>query len=115
MKNLAQGHQALDDVKKTYDCWWANFATKRQLIPLYAFVFAQVYVAMCLMDQVLIAAKKVATLKAGDADFTYYKGKIAIARYYLNNILSGASTTAALIKSEEDTVLTCPEESLVVS
>ena len=119
MKNLAQGYQALADVKSTYDAWYNNFEVKRQLIPLYAmralFVCAQVYVAMCLMDQALIVTKKVAPLKAGDADFTYYKGKIAAARYYLNNLLPGASTTAALIKSEEDSVLTCPEEALVVS
>ncbi len=79
--------------------------TKRQLIPLYAiralFVFAQVYVAMCLMDQALIAAKKVAGLKAGDADYNFYSGKIASARYYFNNILPGTSAIAALIKSEE--------------
>jgi hypothetical protein len=50
-----------------------------------------------------------------DATFTYYKGNITAARYYLNNILPGASNAAALIKSEENTVLTCPEESLVIS
>jgi hypothetical protein len=57
-------------LKRPIIAGWANFATKRQLITLYAFVFAQVYVAMCLMDQALIAAKKVATLKAVDADIT---------------------------------------------
>jgi hypothetical protein len=119
MNNLAKGYQAAADVKATYDAWYANMETKRQLIPLFAiralFVFSQVYVAMCLMDQTLIAAKKVAELKAGDADYNYYHGKIASARYYLNNILPGTSTAAALIKSEEDSVLTCPEEALVVS
>jgi len=79
------------------------------------FVFAQVYVAMCLMDQALIAAKKVSGLKTGEGDYTFYQGKIASARYYLNNILPGTANTAALIKSEEDSVLTCPEEALVVS
>jgi hypothetical protein len=119
MNNLAKAYQAAADVKTTYDSWYANMQTKRQLIPLFAiralFVFAQVYVAMCLMDQALIAAKKVAGLKAGDADYHYYSGKIASARYYLNNILPGTSAIAALIKTEEDSVLTCPEESLVVS
>ena len=119
MENLAKAYEAAADVKATYDSWYANMSTKRQLIPLYAikalFVFAEVYVAMCLIDQALIAAKKVAGLKPGDGDYVYYQGKIASARYYANNILPNVPMLAALIKSEEDTVLTCPEEALVVS
>jgi alkylation response protein AidB-like acyl-CoA dehydrogenase len=119
MKSLAHGYQALAEVKAIYDGWYKDFEAKRQLIPLYAiralFVCSQVYVAMCLMDQALIAAKKVAALKEGEADFNFYKGKIAAARYYANNILPNAVMTAGLIKSEEDSVLTCPEESLVVN
>ncbi|HUN56297.1 MAG TPA: acyl-CoA dehydrogenase [Smithella sp.] len=119
MRNLDRGYQAAADVKAVYDSWYANMDTKRQFIPLFAiralFVFAQVYVAMCLMDQAKIAAAKVAGLKAGDADYHYYQGKIAAARYYLNNILPGAVGIAALIKSEEDSALTCPEEALTVS
>ena len=92
---------------------------KRQLIPLYAqkalFVFGQVYVAMCLLDQAIVASKKSETLKPGEGDDTFYAGKIAAAKYYANNILPNVSMLAALIRSEEDTVLTCPEEALVVS
>jgi hypothetical protein len=119
MKQLAKAYDAAEEVKATYDCWYLNMATKRQLIPLYAikalFVFAEVYVAMCLIDQALIAAKKAVNLKPGDGDYTYYQGKMASARYYANNILPNVSLLAELIKSEEDTVLTCPEEALVVS
>jgi hypothetical protein len=119
MKSLAHGYQALAEVKAIYDGWYKDFEAKRQLIPLYAiralFVCSQVYVAMCLMDQALIAAKKVAALKEGEADFNFYKGKIAAARYYANNILPNAVMMAGLIRSEEDSVLTCPEESLVVN
>ncbi|MEE9913808.1 MAG: acyl-CoA dehydrogenase C-terminal domain-containing protein, partial [Deltaproteobacteria bacterium] len=119
MNHLAKACEAAEEVKATYDSWYANMATKRQLIPLYAikalFVFAEVYVAMCLLDQALIAAKKSATLKPGEGDYTFYQGKIASARYYANNILPNVPMLAALIKSEEDTVLTCPEEALVVS
>jgi len=118
MNNLAKAYEAASDVKATYDFWYANMQTKRRLIPLYAqkalFVFAQVYVAMCLLDQALVAAKKVAGLKPGEGDYTFYQGKIASARYYANNILPNVPMLASLIKSEEDTVLTCPEEALVV-
>ena len=119
MKSLAGGYQALAEVKAIYDGWYKDFAAKRQLIPLYAiralFVCSQVYVAMCLMEQALIAARKLTALKEGEADFNFYKGKIAAARYYVNNILPNAVLAAQLIKSEEDSVLTCPEEALVVS
>jgi hypothetical protein len=119
MKSLARGYQALADVKSIYDGWYKNFEAKRQLIPLYAiralFVCAQVYVAQCLMEQALIASKKLASVKEGESDFNFYKGKIAAASYYVNNILPNAVMTTELIRSEEDSVLTCPEESLVVN
>ncbi len=119
MKNLEQAFAAAREVKATYDAWYANMETKRRLIPLYAqralFVFGQVYVAMCLIDQAIIAAKKADNLKPGEGDYTFYAGKIASARYYANNILPNVSMLAGLIKSEEDSVLTCPEEALVVS
>jgi alkylation response protein AidB-like acyl-CoA dehydrogenase len=119
MKNLTKGFEALSEVKNTFDSWYANMDTKRQLIPLYAlralFVCAQVYVSYCLMEQALIAAKKLSETKKGTSDAIYYEGKIASARYYLNNILPQAFLTAELIKSEEDIVLTCPEESLLIT
>ena len=119
MKTLSTAFAAMVDVKTVYDGWYKNFEAKRQLIPLYAiralFVCAQVYVATCLMEQALIAQKKLAVLKEGDADFNFYSGKIASARYYVNNILPNAGLTAKLIAGEEDSVLTCPEESLIIS
>jgi 3-(methylthio)propanoyl-CoA dehydrogenase len=119
MKSLARGYAAMVDVKNIYDSWFENMEVKRQLIPLYAvralFVFAQGYVAECLMDQALIARKKLAGLKEGEADFDFYNGKVAAARYYVNNILPNAVLTAELIKSEEDIVITCPEGSLLIN
>jgi len=119
MKNLADAFAAAEEVKTIYDGWFADMGAKRRLIPLYAqkalFVFAQVYVAMCLLDQAIVAAKKSENLKPGEGDYTFYAGKMASAKYYVNNILPHAVTLTALIKSEEDTVLTCPEEALVVS
>jgi hypothetical protein len=79
------------------------------------FVCAQVFVAECLMEQALIAAAKLTSQKKGTSEAIFYEGKIASARYYLNNILPKAFLTTELIKSEEDIVLTCPEESLLVN
>ena len=119
MKNLDKGYQALTEVKSAYDSWWGNLDVKRQLIPLNAlralFVCSQVFVAQCLAEQALIAYQKLTLVKKGTSEAIFYEGKIASARYYLNNILPQAFLTTALIKSEEDIVLTCPEESLVVN
>ncbi len=119
MKKLAKGYKALAEVKATYDSWYGNFDAKRQLIPLNAmralFVCSQVFVAECLMEQALIASQKLASVKKGISDAIYYEGKIASARYYLNNILPQAFLATELIKSEEDIVLTCPEESLLIN
>ncbi len=119
IKNLTQGYRCVEEVKAIYDSWYKNFEGKRRLIPLYAmkalFVCAQVCVAQCLMEQALIASKKIAALPDGAADALFYKGKVAAARYYSRNILPQAFLTTELIKSEEDTVLTCPEEALVVN
>ncbi len=117
MKNLLKGYQCMEEVTAIYDTWYGNMETKRSLIPLYAmkalFVMAQGYVAMCLMEQALVAKQKLATADSFDA--TFYQGKIASAKYYVNNILPNVFLAAELIKNEDDTVLTCPEEALVIS
>ena len=118
MKQMAKAFAAAAEVKDIYNAWYADMDKKRQLIPLYAqralFVFAEVYVAMCLLDQAFVAAKKAAALKPGEGDYSFYQGKIASARYYANNILPNVPMLAELIKSEEDSVLACPEEALIV-
>ena len=116
MKFLTRAHGCMEEVATAYNAWFQDMDNKRSLIPLYAiralFVMAQTYVAMCLMDQALLAQKKLAAADATDA--VYYRGKISAARYYINNILPNVFLTAELIRSADDAVLTCPEEALVV-
>jgi alkylation response protein AidB-like acyl-CoA dehydrogenase len=118
MSNLARGYQCLEEVKATYDSWYSNIGNKRSLIPLNAlkalFVCSQVQVAECLMEQALIAKKKLDDMPTDAVDTTFYKGKIACARYYVNNVLPNAFLATEVIKNEDDTVMTCPEEALVV-
>ena len=94
MANLAKGLDCVRTLKALYDSWYANFAEKRQLIPLNAvrtlFVCAQLQVAECLMEQALIAERRLDELPAGDHERTFYAGKIAGARYYLNQVLPQA-------------------------
>ena len=118
ISDLARGYQCLEEVKATYDSWYNNIGQKRSLIPLNAlkalFVCSQVQVAECLMEQALIAKNKLTGIPSESVEATFYIGKIACARYYVNNVLPQAFLTTEMIKNEGDTVITCPEEALVV-
>ena len=118
MANLAQGFGCLRILKELYDTWFDNFAEKRQLIPLNAvktlFVCAQVQVAECLMEQALIAQRRLDELPAGDHDRAFYTGKIASARYYLNQVLPQAFSQTAIIRNEDRIAIDVPEEVFTV-
>ncbi|MHB9096678.1 MAG: acyl-CoA dehydrogenase C-terminal domain-containing protein [Syntrophales bacterium] len=116
MANLAKGLDCLRTLKALYDSWFGNIAGKRQLIPLNAvrtlFVCAQVQVAECLMEQALIAERKLDSLPPGDHDRAFYAGKIAAARYYVNQVLPQAFLSTEIVRDEDRTVLDIPEEAL---
>jgi hypothetical protein len=119
MGNLAKGFACVKTLKELYDSWYADLAEKRRLIPLNAvktlFVCAQVQVAECLLEQALIAGRKLDELPDGDHERTFYAGKIAAARYYLNQVLPQAFVQTEIIRNEDRIVLEIPEEALVVS
>jgi alkylation response protein AidB-like acyl-CoA dehydrogenase len=119
MANLEKGFSCLRTLKALYDSWYANFTEKRRLIPLNAvttlFVCARVQVAECLMEQALIAQRKWEQLPAEDRDRTFYAGKIASARYYLNQVLPQAFSQTEIIRNEDRTALDVPEGALCVS
>jgi 3-(methylthio)propanoyl-CoA dehydrogenase len=118
MANLEQGLGCVRTLKALHDSWYANFTEKRQLIPLNAvrtlFVCAQLQVAECLMEQALIAQRRLDELPAGDHQRTFYTGKIASARYYLNQVLPQAFSQTEMVRDEDRTVLDVPEEALHV-
>jgi hypothetical protein len=88
------------------------------MIPLNAvktlFVCAQVQVAECLLEQALIAGRKLDELPDGDPERTFYAGKIAGARYYVNQVLPQAFIQTQIIRNEDRVVLEVPEEALVI-
>jgi hypothetical protein len=118
MGNLAKGFACVKILKELYDSWYADIAEKRRLIPLHAlktlFVCAQVQVAECLMEQALIAKCKLDTLPEGDPERTFYAGKIAAARYYVNQVLPQAFIQTEIIRNGDRVVLDVPEEALVI-
>lgn len=113
---LENAWACMAELKDLYDSWYANNA--RDLISLYAirtlFVCAQVQVATCLLEQSLIAMGKLQELPDDHFDAAYYKGKVAAAKYYCNNILPNVFTLTQVIKSADLTVQECPEDALIV-
>ncbi|PKM76444.1 MAG: acyl-CoA dehydrogenase [Firmicutes bacterium HGW-Firmicutes-15] len=117
--SLGKAYEAAEEIWQLIMSWQANKAEKGELINLYAirtlFIFAQLYVAMCLLDQAIVANKIIAGLPADHFDLNFYKGKVASARYYVNNSLPNVFTLAQVIKNADTTVLEVPEEVLIVS
>jgi len=114
MLNLERGVSCLRTINELYQSWYGDFQHNSQLIPLHAikflFICAQVQVAECLMEQALVAKQKLAELSEGHFDKNFYLGKIASARYYVNEILPQAFVATEIMKSEPRTVLDVPEE-----
>jgi alkylation response protein AidB-like acyl-CoA dehydrogenase len=73
----------------------------------YLTMFSQVVVSWQLLWQAAVAQKALET-KSGDEAF--YQGKIAAARFYVQNELPNARTTAGIIKGGERVALDCREE-----
>ncbi|HOH72318.1 MAG TPA: acyl-CoA dehydrogenase [Syntrophales bacterium] len=118
MMNLKKGYDCLEEIKSIYDSWYSDFEAKKSLIPLYAikalFVCAQVQVAECLMEQALIAKRRLSELPDNHYDRTFYEGKIASARYYAEQVLPQAYMNTDIIKKAGKTVMECPEAALTI-
>jgi len=115
--NLDKAYTCMDEVRKLYDLW--HLDKRDELIGLYAtralFVCSQVVVAECLLEQALVALRKIAELPADHFETTFYKGKVASAKYYANNILPNVFSLTEILKNADLTNYECPEESLIVN
>ncbi|NLG33255.1 MAG: acyl-CoA dehydrogenase, partial [Syntrophomonadaceae bacterium] len=116
---LAKGYSCVEKVKAVYDSWYERFEEKKSLIPLYAvkalFVCAQVQVAQCLLEQALLAQRKLEELPSDHYDYSFYQGKVASAQYYVRQVLPNVFTLTDVIAGGDTTVLNCPEDALVVN
>lgn len=116
--NLEQAYNCALEVKDIYAGWYANKKENEDLISLYAiralFVVAQMQVAQCLLEQGLVAARQINELPADHFDMDFYKGKVASAKYYINNILPNAYNLTNIIKNADTSVMEVPEEALLI-
>lgn len=90
-------------------------AGKIEFVGLYAtrilHATAKIYCGYLILDQAVLAAKKIMELGTAHFDYPYYRGKIEAAKYYLRNIVPEVFTAAELIKAGDDSVINIPEES----
>ncbi|NPV89257.1 MAG: acyl-CoA dehydrogenase [Firmicutes bacterium] len=71
---------------------------------------AQLYCGYLLLDQAVIAKKKMAELGEGHYDYNFYLGKVISARYYLNNAVPNVWHVADLVKIGDTSVIEAPDE-----
>lgn len=116
--NLDKAYRSVAEIRDIYASYYANKAEKGHLIPLYAprvlTCCAQLFSGEALLDQALVATRRIDELGTGHHDYNYYAGKIAAARYFARNILPNVVMTAELIRNADQSAIDCPEEALVV-
>lgn len=119
MSKLERAYKCVDEIRKQYASYYENFTEKAELIPLHApralTCCAQLFIAESLMEQALVARKKIDETGADHHDYSFYTGKISSARFFANNILPNVYMLTELIKDADKTALECPEEAFVVS
>ena len=76
------------------------FAVSTRLLDM----MAEVTLAWLLLDGAVIACQKLQNLE-DEQDEAFYKGKIASADFFVNNILPGVESKAQIIAKEDDTAL----------
>jgi alkylation response protein AidB-like acyl-CoA dehydrogenase len=82
----------------------ALFATR------YLELVGEVACAWLGMEAAIIAHNKLKTLAEDDGDRSFYEGKIASAKYYVNNILPGVAVKCAILSKGDDTANTCSDK-----
>ncbi|MGE5398125.1 MAG: acyl-CoA dehydrogenase [Chitinophagales bacterium] len=66
---------------------------------------AQLFAGWLLLDQALLAQKRAAELGESHFDYSFYKGKVLSARYYLRNVVPNVWWTLEVVKEADTSVL----------
>ena len=73
---------------------------------------AMIYCATLIMDQGLLAARKLDELEADHFDANFYKGKVASARFYVLNVLPDIFSIRKAFSAGDATAIDICEEAL---
>lgn len=105
--------QALQSYQELIQTVSLYFTENIQLVPTYATrilrVTAELYCGSLLLEQALIAQKRLAELPPEHAERAFYEGKIQSARFYIRNQLPDVIATTQIIKEGDTSALEIPE------
>ncbi len=73
---------------------------------------SMIYCGMCILDQAILAAKKLAEVGEDHYDAGFYKGKITSARFYIMNILPDIFTIQKVIAMGDTSAIDIAEENI---
>ncbi|HEX3011027.1 MAG TPA: acyl-CoA dehydrogenase [Syntrophomonadaceae bacterium] len=94
--------------------WTSNNPQMKQLFATRTLhAAARVYCGKLMLDQGLIAAKKIAELGEDHFDANFYKGKIASAKFYVMNVVPEIFGYEQAMKAGDTTAIDMPEEGLM--
>lgn len=109
---LSQAIEAYQEVMATIGKY---FAKNVRLVPVYSTrilrIAAELYCGCLLMEQALVAERKLGELSNGNADRYYYDGKIQSARFYVRNLVPDIMATMRVIKEGDTSAFDILEES----
>lgn len=74
----------------------------------------KIYCGKVLLDMALVAQKKIKELGPDHYDYPFYQGKVASARFYLQNIVPEIDTTLEIIKAGDTSALDVEEKAFLV-
>ncbi|MCR4400830.1 MAG: acyl-CoA dehydrogenase [Syntrophomonadaceae bacterium] len=74
----------------------------------------KLYAGRLLLDQALLAQKRMAELGPDHFDYPFYAGKVASARFYVHNIVPEIGTLAAVIANGDTSAIDLVEEAFFV-
>ena len=114
MDILEEALETVVDIAALYGRYYKE--GKQGLIPLTSTRFldcmAEVAVGHLLLEQGLIAQKKLEQDVCNEADAIFYKGKLDTVRYYVRNFVTQVFGRARIIKMEDTSAININEESL---
>ncbi|HPF21031.1 MAG TPA: acyl-CoA dehydrogenase [Syntrophomonas sp.] len=114
MQVFADAFTAYQGILGTFN----NYMTsgKIQMLGLYAtrilHASAMLNCAMLILDQAILASKKLAEIGPDHYDASYYTGKIASAKFYVMNILPDVFTIKKVFEMGDTSAVDIPEEAL---
>ena len=110
--NLGTALQAYDEIMQTLKDWRAN---NPALIPTYSrrvlTATSELHASHLLLDQALVALKKIKELGKDHHDYNFYTGKVMAARWFLRNVTPHIVYLSSVIVDGDTSVLEIPLES----